>query len=313
MVEGDGEAPGASEPEHQIALPHRRALGSAILSAYRRYGLLGLFGALLVACLIVVAIGSPWLSPYDPIVPDLANKLQPPSLVHLFGTDELGRDMLSRVIAGSRLSLWVALIVLVLAGAGGTFLGALAGFFGGPVDELIMRVTDIFLAFPALVLAMAISAALGPSLTSGMIAISLVWWPVYARLVRGQVLSLKNSLFVEAARSIGTSELQILRRHLLPNVLGPLVASLTLDLGNAILLTASLGFIGLGAQPPTPEWGVMVATGRNYLLGHWWYATFPGVAILLVVLGFSLLGDMLQTLVDPMLRHRARRGRTVTG
>jgi peptide/nickel transport system permease protein len=265
---------------------------------------LAIFGVVIVAGLVIVAVLAPWLAPYDPITPDIVSKLQPPSRIHFMGTDELGRDIFSRVLYGARLSLWVAIIVLVVAGGIGVVLGGLAGYFGRWVEEGLMRVTDIFLAFPALVLAMAISAALGASVGSGMVAISLVWWPVYARLVRGQVISIKNQQFVESARSMGASDLRLLFRHILPNALGPVVVALTFDLGNAILLTASLGFIGLGAQPPTAEWGAMIAKGKDYLLVHWWYATFPGLAILIAVLGFSSLGGFFQSWVDPSLRLR---------
>ena len=231
-------------------------------------------------------------------------RLLAPSLAHWFGTDEGGRDIFSRVVFGTRYSLLAAVVVLALAVTIGTTIGLVAGFAGGKIDEALMRLTDMFLAFPALVLAMGISAALGASLANSMIAIAIVWWPWYARLVRGQTLRLRQEQFVEAARASGASDARMVLRHILPNCWTPIIVQITLDVGYAILTTASLSFIGLGAQPPTPEWGAMVATGKDYILDQWWLATFPGLAIFLAVMAFNLLGDGLQEALSPVLRRR---------
>jgi peptide/nickel transport system permease protein len=208
------------------------------------------------------------------------------------------------VLFGTRYSLLAAVIVLSLSVTIGTTVGLAAGYFGGRVDEALMRLTDVFLAFPALLLAMGISAALGASLTNSMIAIALVWWPWYARLVRGQTLRLRQEQFVEAARATGAGSIHTLARHVLPNCLTPIVVQVSLDVGYAILTTASLSFIGLGAQPPTPEWGAMVSVGKDYILDQWWMATFPGLAIFLAVVASNLVGDGLQEALSPVLRSR---------
>lgn len=263
-------------------------------------------GGCLVALLFLVASLAPLLATYDPEKLSLTQRLRPPGPDHFFGTDEYGRDLFSRVLFGARISLQVAATVVVIASSFGVTLGAVGAYRGGRWDELVMRLADVFMAFPDLVLAMALSAALGASLTSAIVAVSIVWWPTYARLIRGQVLSLKQQPFVEAARAVGASELRILARHIVPNTLSPLVVRLTTDVGYAILYTASLGFLGLGAQEPTPEWGRMVATGRFYLLDQWWYPTLPGLAIFLAVLGFTWVGDTLRDALDPRLRHARR-------
>jgi peptide/nickel transport system permease protein len=262
---------------------------------------------MLVVLLLAVAVLAPLIAPYDPEKLSLAQRLRPPSADHLFGTDEYGRDLFSRVVFGARVSLQVAAIVIVVASVLGVSLGAIGAYRGGRWDEGVMRVADIFMAFPDLVLAMALSAALGASLTSAIIAVSIVWWPTYARLIRGQVLSLKQQAFVEAARALGASDIRVVGRHIVPNTLSPLTVRITTDVGYAILYAASLGFIGLGAQEPTPEWGRMVATGRFYLLDQWWYPTLPGFAIFLAVLGFTWLGDGLRDWLDPRLRASASR------
>jgi len=263
---------------------------------------LAIAGALLVGVLFLVAALAPLIAPYDPVKLSLGQRLRPPGPQYLFGTDEFGRDLFSRVLFGARISLQVAATVVALAVSVGVTLGAIGAYRGGRWDEAVMRLADVFMAFPDLVLAMALSAALGASLTSAIVAVSIVYWPTYARLIRGQVLSLKHEPFVDAARSLGASEARIVVRHLVPNTLSPLVVRITTDVGYAILYTASLGFIGLGAQEPTPEWGRMVATGRLYLLDQWWYATLPGLAIFLAVLGFTWLGDALRDWLDPRLR-----------
>lgn len=218
------------------------------------------------------------------------------------GTDKLGRDIFSRILYGARISVVVALAVVIMAGGVGTLLGLLAGYIGGLVDEIMMRVTDIFFAFPSLILAMAIAGALGASLANAVIAVAAVSWPVYARLVRGQVLGLREQEFVQAARALGVPTWQILLRHILPNTLAPLLVQVTFDMGAAILSVAGLSFIGFGAQPPTPEWGVMISEGRNFITSHWWVADMPALAILLLVLAFNLVGDGLRDLLDPRLR-----------
>lgn len=265
---------------------------------------LNLVGVVLIAVfLFLVAFGS-LFAPHDPVQPNVAVKLQPPSSTYWFGTDELGRDILSRVMSGAKYSLGVAFIILSIAVLVGTIVGLIAGYAGGIVDELLMRVTDLFLAFPALVLAMAIAATLGRTLENTVIALTVVYWPWYARLVRGQVLWLKEREFVEAARAIGASPLRILGRHILPNTLAVVIVQLTLDVGYAVLATSGLSFIGLGAQPPTPEWGTMIAGARTFFREAWWYITFPGLALTLTVLGFNLLGDGLRDFLDPRTRRR---------
>ena len=260
-------------------------------------------GLALVLFAVAVALAAPLIAPADPIamVPDL--RLAPPSLAHWMGTDDGGRDILSRIIFGARASLLTALGILAMASITGTAIGLAAGYFGGWVDEILMRVTDMFLAFPALVLAMGMAATLGPSLFNAMLATAVVWWPWYARLVRGQALHLKHEAFVEAARVSGASALRIAFHHILRNCLTPIIVQMSLDIGYAILTLASLSFIGLGAQPPTPEWGSMVSVGRDYFLDQWWMVTFPGLAIFLSVMAFNLLGDGLQEALSPRLRR----------
>jgi len=257
----------------------------------------------LSAIFIVMAVAAPLLAPHDPLAMDPANRLAAPSALHWFGTDDGGRDILSRVIYGTRSSLLTALGILSLASVIGTSIGLASGYFGGWLDETLMRITDMFLAFPALVLAMGLAAALGPSLFNAMLATAVVWWPWYARLVRGQALHLKNEAFVEAARVAGASGLRIAVRHILRNCLTPIIVQMSLDIGYAILTLSSLSFIGLGAQAPTPEWGSMVSIGRDYFLDQWWIVTFPGLAIFLSVMAFNLLGDGLQESLSPRLRR----------
>lgn len=261
-------------------------------------------GGLILLLFVLAALLAPVLSPYDPLDQEIAQGLKPPSGEHPLGTDKLGRDILSRLLYGARISLFVGLAVVAGAGLIGTTIGLLAGYIGGWADEVMMRVTDVFFAFPGLILAMAIAGALGPSLQNALIAIIVVTWPVYARLVRGQVLTIKEREFIQAAHALGVSQPRILLRHVLPNALAPLLVQASFDLGGAILAVAGLSFIGFGAQPPTPEWGVMISEGRNYMATQWWLATCPAVAILLVVAGFNLLGDGLRDLLDPRLRGR---------
>ena len=259
-------------------------------------------GLVLVALLAFIAATAPLIAPADPLKQELSQRLRPPSAEHWLGTDQLGRDLLSRMIYGARISLLIGLVVVGLAAGVGIFVGLLAGFSGGWLDESLMRLTDVFFAFPALILAMAISGALGPSLTNAMIAIAIVSWPVYARLVRAQVLSLRELEYVEASRSLGASSGRIMWQHILPNTLSPLLVQASFDMGAAILAAAGLSFIGFGTQPPTPEWGIMVSDGRNYIATHPWLSLYPGLAILITVAAFNLIGDGLRDALDPRLR-----------
>ena len=275
--------------------------------AFRR-DWLGVFSLLVVVAFVLGAIFAPYLTPYPEEgrgEPNLVNKFLPPSREHPFGTDYLGRDVLARVLFGGRSSLSIGFLVVIIAVGIGTPLGALAGYFGRWLDEVIMRITDMFLAFPPLLLAIAIAAALGPSFVNAMIAIALTWWPWYTRLVRAQTISLRERSFVEAARGMGVGSLTIIFRHILPNILTPVLVQSTMDIGSAILIGAAMSFIGLGAQPPTPEWGRMVSTGRIYIMGQPWYGTFPGLAIFLVALSFNLLGDSIRDVIDPRSRKAA--------
>lgn len=261
-----------------------------------------LIGAAIIGVWMLIALLAPSLAPYDPLAQDLAYRLKEPSEQHLFGTDELGRDIFSRVLYGARISLPLGIAVVILTAVIGIFLGALAGFFGGVLDDLLMRFADAVLAFPSLILAMAITAALGPSLNNAMLAIVAVLWPEYARLMRGQVLGIREMEYVNAARAVGVPEARILWRHILPNAFPPLLVKASLDIGNVILIAAALSFVGLGAVPPEPEWGAMVKAGREKFY-QWWVAAFPGLAIFTVVMGFNFLGDGLRDILDPRLRR----------
>jgi peptide/nickel transport system permease protein len=257
-----------------------------------------LVGCALLA-IVILALFGPILAPFNPDNQDLIHEFAAPSASHLMGTDDLGRDVLSRVMAGTRYSLLAVVIVLSIALSVGTLIGSAAGYAGGLVDELLMRITDIFFAFPGIVLALAVAAALGPSLTNGMLAIAAIWWPVYARLVRGQILSVKQNLYVDAARAMGVPARSILWRHLLPNSMAPVIVQLSLDMGNVLVTAAALSFIGLGAQLPTPEWGLMVSTDAQNILNAWWQSTFPGLAIFVTALVFNMAGDIMQDVLLP--------------
>lgn len=265
---------------------------------------LSLFGLGVVVLSVIVAAFAPSLAPYDPLEINYSDRLLSPGWKNLLGTDSLGRDIFSRIIYGTRISMVIGIIVILGSAITGTLLGLGAGYFGGKIDNIIMRLADIFLAFPGLVLAMAFVAAMKPSLEGTILALSIVAWPTYARLVRGSVLSIKELDFIEAARATGESEFSIMFNHILPNVMSPIVIQGTLDLGRAIMRASSLGFIGLGVQPPTPEWGAMAADGRDYILNQWWLSTFPGLAIFFVVMAFNLLGDGLRDAMDPRLRYK---------
>jgi len=277
---------------------------SLLRRAFHNVG--AVIGIVLLLLITLVAIFSPRLSPYDPLALDISQKFQPPTRQHFFGTDELGRDVFSRVVTGTRISFQVAGEVLLIAGMIGVFLGIIAGFRGGVAGEIIMRAADIFLAFPSFLLAMAIVAALGASIQNAILAIAIAWWPRYARLLRGQVLAVKNMPFVDAARSVGAGDWRIMLRHVLPNCLAPLIVQFTTDAGAAILNTSALSFVQLGARPPMPEWGLMISQGRNFIVNYWWIPTFPGLAIATAVAGYMFLGDGLRDLWDPQLRGRGR-------
>lgn len=267
-----------------------------------------LLGGSIIAAILAVALVGPLLTPHDPVAMALSNRFRPPSLAHPFGTDDFGRDVFTRVIYGARISLQVGIIAVGIAGTLGSLLGLLTGYVGGWVDAAGQWLVDVLLAFPGLLLALAIIAVLGPGLPNVMVAVGIGSMPAYARLMRGQVLSLKHDEFVEAARVIGCSSARILFVHILPNTLSPVIVLASLGFAGSVLSAAALSFIGMGAQPPTPEWGAMLATGREYLREEWWIATFPGMAIALTVLGFNLLGDGLRDTLDPQGRT-ARFGR----
>lgn len=285
-------------------------LGVAVRKSFRwrfasRRDVLLWVGLIFVVVPVVASLLAPWLSQHDPIHVDLTKRLRPPSKEHWFGTDEVGRDVFARVLDGGRRSIGAGLAVVALAGGVGTILGSLSGWFGGRFDLVLMRLMDVVLAFPGLVLAMALAAALGPGLTSSVVAVAFVRIPVYVRLVRSQVLSLREREYVEAAVALGAPNTRVLARHLLPNSLGPVIVQATLDAGSAMLLTATLSFLGLGVRAPAAEWGAMVNGGRVYLIDQWWYATFPGAAIFLTAVGFNLLGDGLRDKLDPRSRAGA--------
>jgi peptide/nickel transport system permease protein len=263
---------------------------------------LTLAGGVIVVVFVLIALGAPWIVIQNPVAQDLAHRLTGPNPTHPFGLDSLGRDVYSRVIYGARISVVSGVAVVSAASAFGIAAGTTAGWLGGWWDEGLMRLTDMFLAFPSLILAMAISAILRPSLENALLAIAITSWPTYARLIRAQVLSLRARDYIEAARAEGATDLAIIVRHLIPNALAPLLVQATLSVGNIVLVSAGLSFIGFGAQPPTPEWGLMVSEGRSFLMDQWWIATFPAIAILFLVLGFNLVGDGVRDLLDPRLR-----------
>ncbi len=259
-------------------------------------------GLVIIIVFFLLALLAPWISPYDPLAQNIPASLAPPGAAHWMGADKLGRDIFSRILYGARISLFSGVAVIAMAGLFGSLVGLVAGYARGWWDEGLMRITDIFFAFPSLILAMAIAGALGPSLQNALIAVSVVTWPVYARLVRGQVLGLREREFVQAARAVGAPDSVIIRRHLLPNTLSPLLVQASFDMGGIILAVAGLSFIGFGAQPPTPEWGVMISEGRNYITTHWWLTFFPAMSMLFAVAGFNLVGDGLRDVLDPRLK-----------
>lgn len=263
-----------------------------------------LIGVVTTLFFIIMPLFAPLIAPSKPDAMDYDAILDPPSATHLFGTDDLGRDIFSRIVYGSQIDLGVVVVVISIALSIGLTLGLAAGYFGGWLDNLIMRIDDVFMSIPYLVLAMAVAAALKPGLRSVIIAMSVAWWRGYARLARGEVLSLKEEQYVEAARAIGATSFRIMFKHMVPNLVIPIIIYATLDMGSAILTLASLSFLGYGVQPPAPEWGAMITSGRNFILNQWWLVAFPGLAIALVVLGFNLLGDGLREIIDPRMKRR---------
>jgi peptide/nickel transport system permease protein len=282
--------------------------GSAFQAAAGRFFLgliefsrnrLAVVGLLIIVVLVLTALCAPLIAPYDPVAANLKERLQPISAAHWFGTDELGRDIFSRIVWGSRLTLYVILLVAVIAAPVGIVVGTAAGYFGGIIDTVLMRITDIFLAFPKLILALAFVAALGPGIENAIIAIAITSWPPYARIARAETITIRNSDFIRAIRLQGAGPLRIISKHIMPLCLSSLIVRVTLDMAGIILTAAGLGFLGLGAQPPSPEWGAMTSAGRSYILDQWWLITMPGTAIFVVSLAFNLLGDGLREVLDP--------------
>ncbi len=263
---------------------------------------LSLLGVFLISLLVFTGLLAPYLAPYDPveIAPD--RRLAAPCQTNIMGTDEVGRDIFSRLIWGARISLQIGLTIVFFAAGIGLIIGLISGYFGGTLDQILMRITDMFMAFPTLILAIAMTAALGPSLYNAVLAMVIVWWPIYARLARSETLGIREKDYIKAIRALGAGPFKILSLHILPNAIDVIIVRASIDFGNAIMFCAALSFIGLGAQPPMPEWGAMVTTGRDYLRDAWWLVTFPGLAIFLTVMGFNLLGDGLRDYFDPKLR-----------
>ena len=258
-----------------------------------------MIGLMIIVALVVVAIFAPLLSPFEPNTPYLTQRLLPMSGAHWLGTDQLGRDILSRILYGTRLTLYVVLLVAVIAAPIGLLVGTVAGYAGGIVDTVLMRITDIFLAFPKLILALAFVAALGPGIENAIIAIAITSWPPYARIARAETITIRATDYIAAARLQGAGPIRLVLGHIVPLCLSSLIIRVTLDMAGIILTAAGLGFLGLGAQPPLPEWGAMISSGRQFLLDQWWVATMPGMAIFIVSLGFNLLGDGLRDVLDP--------------
>jgi peptide/nickel transport system permease protein len=260
---------------------------------------LAVVGLTIIVLFIALSLLAPWLAPYDPATQNLGNRLAFPSAEHWFGTDELGRDILSRILYGGRVTLGMVIAVVVLVAPIGLAIGCIAGYFGGIVDTVLMRVTDVFLAFPRLILALAFVAALKPGVESAVLAIALTAWPPYARLARAETMTVRGSDFVAAYRLTGASAWRIIARHIAPLCVPSLIVRITLDMSSIIITAASLGFLGMGAQPPSPEWGAMIATAKRFIFEQWWVATIPGIAIFLVSLAFNFLGDGLRDVLDP--------------
>jgi peptide/nickel transport system permease protein len=264
---------------------------------------LALFGLFLVVALILIALSARIISPYDPIQISLKQSLRPPSLAHLMGTDVLGRDIFSRIIYGARASLIIGVVATSISLVIGVIVGAIAGFYGGWLDSILMRITDVFFAFPFFILAIAIMTFLGPSFINIFIALGIVGWTNYARLVRGQVMSVKECDYVEAAHAVGAKNARIIWRHVMPNTLAPIIVYTTMNIGGVILAEAGLSFLGIGVQPPSPSWGLMLAEASNFIFNAPWMVIWPGVAIFLTVLGYNLLGDGLRDALDPRMKQ----------
>lgn len=260
---------------------------------------LAMFGLIIITAFILLSLFAPLLAPYDPAAQNLANRLAPPSAEHWFGTDELGRDILSRILYGGRVTIGMVVSVVILVAPIGLAIGCIAGYFGGWVDTALMRVTDVFLAFPRLILALAFVAALKPGVESAVLAIALTAWPPYARMARAETLTIRKSDFIAACKLTGAKPARIIARHIAPLCVPSLVVRITLDMSSIILTAAALGFLGMGAQPPSPEWGAMIATAKRFIFDQWWVATIPGIAIFLVSLAFNFLGDGLRDVLDP--------------
>lgn len=260
---------------------------------------LALLGFVIILTLIFLAIFAPLIAPFDPIKTSLVDRLQAPSTAHFFGTDEMGRDIFSRIIWGTRLTLYVIGLVAIIAAPVGIIIGTISGYFGGFIDTVLMRITDIFLAFPKLILALAFVAALGPGIENAIIAIAITSWPPYARIARAETITIRNSDFIRAIRLQGANSFRIITKHIMPLCLSSLIVRVTLDMAGIILTAAGLGFLGLGAQPPSPEWGAMTSSGRAFIIDHWWVITMPGTAIFIVSLAFNLFGDGLREVLDP--------------
>ncbi len=263
---------------------------------------LAMAGFIIVVLLLLCAIFAPLLATYDPATQSLAERLQTPSAAHWLGTDELGRDVYSRLLFGARVTLGMVMAVVIMVAPIGLAIGCIAGYYGGIADAILMRVTDVFLAFPRLILALAFVAAIKPGITSAVLAIALTTWPPYARLARAETLTIRNTDFIAAVRLTGASSGRIVLRHVMPLCLGSLIVRVTLDMSSIILFAASLGFLGMGAQPPSPEWGTMIATARRFFLDQWWVPLMPGIAIFVASLAFNLLGDGLRDVLDPKQR-----------
>jgi peptide/nickel transport system permease protein len=264
---------------------------------------LAVLGLLIILFFVAVAILAPYIAPYGDMERNWYEIMKPPSSEHFFGTDDMGGDVFSRIMWGSRVSLSVGFVVVISAIIIGSIVGGISGYFGGIIDELVMRVTDIFLAFPYLIFAMVICAALGRSTQNVMLALIFVWWPTYARIIRGQALSVREQKYIESAKAVGGSTMHIIFRHLLPNSLSPVIVQSTMDLGNVILTAAALSFIGFGAQPGAAEWGRMVSDGAQFMMTAPWIVTFTGLSILVACLGFNLFGDGLRDIMDPKMRR----------
>jgi len=283
-------------------IAERSGVGWVLRDLFRRRS--AQIGGLIVLSLVLMALFAPWLAPYDPYDINVRERLLPPSFTHPFGTDDLGRDLFSRVIYGARTTIQTGVVVVMIAASLGTLIGLISGYYGGIVDLVVMRVIDVMLAFPYILLALAIVATLGPSLQNALIAIGLAYVPGWARFVRGNVLTLSKQEYVTAALAIGAPAQRIIRRHILPNVLSSIIVLASLDFPAAVLSTAALSYVGLGAQPPTAEWGALLTGARSYMRTASWLVNFPGLAIFITMLGFNLLGNALRDTLDPKLRNR---------